>query len=137
MGVEKHFRDILDLVQKYGLKDVLSENTRVYSKLVEEFYLNDKHVDGEIMTKVKDITVTVDLVDMGIALGLFYEGLTGFEKNNKQKGLHFIGYEKKNPNIKGLKKKDFPKSFEFLIDIMGKYLLCKDSAHDSVNELQL
>lgn len=83
MGVEKHFRDILDLVQKYGLKDVLSENTRVYSKLVEEFYLNDKHVDGEIMTKVKDITITVDLVEMGIALGLFYEGLTGFGKNNK------------------------------------------------------
>lgn len=43
----------------------------------------------------------------------------------------------KNPDLRGMKKKEFPQNFEFLSDIVGKCILCKDSAHNSVSDLQL
>ena len=43
-----------------------------------------------------------------------------------------MGFKRKNPETKGYNKK-----FEFLTDIMGKCILYKDSAHDSVSDLQL
>lgn len=48
-----------------------------------------------------------------------------------------MGYKKKNLETKGYNKKDFPQDFEFLVNIVEKCILCKDSAHDSISELQL
>lgn len=48
-----------------------------------------------------------------------------------------MGFKKKNLEAKGYKKKDFPKDFKFLADIVGKCILCKDFAHDSMSKLQL
>ena len=48
-----------------------------------------------------------------------------------------MSYTKKNLKPKGTKKKQFLQDFEFLADIVGKCILCKDSAHDSISELQL
>lgn len=74
------------------------------------------------------------LVALDIALGLPTEGLTGFREVDTNKGLEYMGY-KKNKDLKEMKKKEFPTSFEFLIDIVGKCIPCKDSAYDSISEL--
>lgn len=48
-----------------------------------------------------------------------------------------MGYNKNNLELKEYKKKEFAQNFKFLADIIGKCILYKDSAHDSVSELQL
>lgn len=56
-GVESHFRTILNLVKNVGFYELLNADTRVYSKKVEEFYLNGSYTDGEIKIIVGDITL--------------------------------------------------------------------------------
>lgn len=101
---------------------------------MEEFCLNGSCANGEIKTKVKGITLTYKLKEFGLLLGFINEGDTRFGIVDTMKGLDFMGY-KKNPDAKGLKKNDFPHDFEFLADIMGKCVICKDSVHDSISEL--
>lgn len=60
-----------------------------------------------------------------------------FDTVDTKKGLYFMGFKKKNPKTKGYKNNDFSQDFEFLVDIVGKCIPSKDSAHDFVNELQL
>lgn len=95
--VAPHFCTILILVQKVGFYKILSANTRVYSKLVEEFYLNRVVADGVITSKVNNITVTFGSRELGILLGFTNEGENNFDSVNTMKGLEFMGY-KKNPN---------------------------------------
>lgn len=134
--VAKHFKDILELVKKTELTGVLNANTRVYFDLVKEFYLNGEFKDGYIVTKVKGEAMTLGSVDFSADLGLPIIGLNWFGEVDTQKALGYMGY-KKNKDLKGMKKKEFPKSFEFLADIVEKCILCKDSAFDSMSELQL
>lgn len=134
--IAPHFRIILNFVQKSGFHDAFSTNTRIYTKLVEELYLNGRVADGVIKSKVKNINVTFISRKLCILLGFINEGESSFESVDTEKGLESMGY-KKNPELKGLKKKEFPQAFEFLTDIVGKYILYKDSAHDFVSELQL
>lgn len=76
-GVDSHFRTIL--------------NTGLYSKLVEEFYLNGVAIDGEIRTKVKGITVTIEPKKVGFLLGFVVDGDTGFSTTDTKKVLDFMG----------------------------------------------
>lgn len=62
----------------------------MYSKLVEELYLNGAFVDGEIKTKVKNIALTFDPREFGILLGFVNKGDTGFGTIDTLKGLEFI-----------------------------------------------
>lgn len=41
-------------------------------------------------------------------LGFVNKKDIGFDKVNTEKGLDFMDYKKKNPEINGYKKKDFP-----------------------------
>lgn len=47
-----------------------------------------------------------------------------------------MSYNKKSPELKGYKKKEFPQDFRCLADIVGKCIICKDSAHDSISVLK-
>lgn len=134
--MEAYFSTILNFVKKVGFEEALSADTRVYSKLIKEFYLSGKVVDGVIKTKEKDITLTYEPKEFELLLGFVNDGDTRFDIVDTKKGLDFMGYDKKKPNVKGLKKKDFPQDFEFLANIVPKCILCKDSAHDSISELQ-
>lgn len=54
---EKKFKDILKLVQNVGFTECLEADTRVYSDLVKEFYLNTVYRGGVMVTKIKGITL--------------------------------------------------------------------------------
>lgn len=77
-GIDVHFLTILKFLRPAELETVLSKNTRIYLKLVEEFYLNGIHTDGMIKTKVKEITVIVEPREVGVTLWLLNEGVTDF-----------------------------------------------------------
>lgn len=109
---------------------------RIFTKLVEEFYLNIVHADGVLVTKVKDQILKIDVVELCHHLEFGSQGITSFNEIDMKEGMKLMVY-KKNPQLKGVKKKEFPQEYEFLADIIGKYILCKDSAHDSISELQL
>lgn len=71
---------------------------------------------------------------MNILLRWVNQGITSLKEVDSKEGLKLMGH-KKNPDLKGIKKKEFPTKHEFFADIVGKCILCKDSTHDSVNEL--
>lgn len=102
-----------------------------------EFYQNGSYANDEIKTKVNGVTLTYEPKKVGMLLGFVNKKDIGFDKVNTEKGLDFMDYKKKNPEINGYKKKDFPQGFKFLADIMGKCIIYKDSAHDSISEFQL
>lgn len=85
---------ILNLVKKAGFYEALSTDIRIFSKKVEEFYLDGSFVDGEIKSKVKDIILSYDPKEIGKFVN---EGDTGFGGVNTKKGLEFISFKKKNP----------------------------------------
>lgn len=106
-GVESHFFTILNLISKAGFEEVLNVNTRVYSNLVEEFYLNSSSMDGEINTKVKYVTISFTPREVGLRLGFVSDGDIGFSIVDTKKGLDFIGFKKNNQETEGYKKKVF------------------------------
>lgn len=134
-GVEPHFQMILNLIKKVRFYEALSTYTRIYSKKVEKFYLNSSGADGVIKSKGRDITLTYDSKEIGNLLDFVNKRDTGFGTVDTQKGLKFMGYNKKKPELKYFKKKEFPQDFKFLANIVGKCILCKDSTHDSISEL--
>lgn len=136
-GVESHLCSVLNLVKKVGFYEILSADAKVYSKLVEEFYLNSSCTDGEIKTKMKDITLTYEPREFGHLLGFVNQANIGFGSIDTKKGPEFVGYKKKNPNVKGIKMTDFTQDFEFLVDIIEKCILCKYPTHDLVSDLSL
>lgn len=104
-GVESHFSTILSLVIKARFVKALSANTRVYSKLVEEFYMNDSCKDGEIYTKVVDITTTLEPREVEISLSFVNDGDNGFGIIDTKKGLDFIISRKRTQKPKATRRK--------------------------------
>lgn len=98
-GVEYQFKMILNLVKKARFYEALSTDIRIFSKKVEEFYLNGSFV-GEIKSKVEDVTLSYDPKEIGKFVN---EGDTGFGGVNTKKGLEFIGFKKKNQKLKDTK----------------------------------
>lgn len=106
-GVPMHFIDVHNFINTTRLEKALSTNTRIYSDLIGDFYLNGKYRDIYIVSNVKGIVLSFYPMDFANDLRFTMEGLTGFGKVNVKKALCYIGY-KKNPALKGMKKKKFP-----------------------------
>lgn len=114
-GVDAQFKAVLDLVQIAGFYEALSMSSKVFTAHVAEFYLNGSHAKGAIATKVKNVKLTYEVIEINHLFEFFNKGVTTF----------------KVVDVK------FPQEFEFLVGIIDKCILCKDSAHNSVSELQL
>lgn len=92
-------------------------------------------MDGNVVRMVKETKITLSLTDFYGALIFMDKGEIDISTVDTKKALTYIGC-KKNEQLKGMKKKKFPYSFEILADIIGKFITCKYSEFDSVNELQ-
>ena len=134
--VEPQYKHVLQMVQKSGLYEALNSNTRVYTDLVREFYVNEAFDGDTLITTVKGNPIRIRAKEINRALGFLNEGITSLSAISGTEGLHRIRHHKEE-RFHGLKKKEFPQKYEFLAYIVGKCILCKDSAHDSVSDLQL
>ena len=123
-NVETRFRAILNLVKKARLYNALSINTRIFTKRMEEFYFNGSPCDKVITAKVEGITLTYDVIEINNLFGFVNEGVSNFENVDAKQGLQLMGFNKKNPKLKGYKEKEFRKDFEFLAKIVRKCILC-------------
>ena len=128
---DPQYKQVLHLLQKAGLYKALNSNTRVYSKLVREFYNNGEYQDGVLTTQVKGTSIQLRAKEVNGALGFVNDGLTSLDVISATEGLHRMRHLK-NERLHGLKKKEFPQKYEFLADVVGKCILCKNSTHDSV-----
>ena len=124
------------MVQKSGLYEALNLNTRIYTDLVREFYANGVFDGDTLITTVKGTPIRLRAKEINRTLGFPNEGITSLSAISGSEGLHRMRHHKEE-RLHGLKKKEFPQKYEFLADIVGKCILCKDSAHDSVNDIQL
>lgn len=131
---EKKFKDILDIVKKAGFYECLNTSTKVYLDLVKEFYLYAVVRNEVITTKVNGINLKIGKIEINKFLDLSNEGSTALEDVNIEEEKRMMNYEK-NPNLKGMK--EFPEEYEFQAEIVGKCIMCKESAHDSVSDVQM
>lgn len=133
---QEQYKHILRLLTKAGLQEALDTNTRVYSDLVRDFYNNGVFENGVLTSSVRGFSLRLKAKDFNRALGFVNDGLTSVNAISGSEGLQRMRHHKIE-RLHGLKKKEFPQKYEFLADIVGKCILCKDSAHDSVSDLQL
>ena len=124
------------MVQKSGLYEALNSNTRIYTDLVREFYANGVYDEETFTTSMKGTSLHLRAKEVNRALGFLNDGITSLSAISGSEGLHRM-HHRKEERFHGLKKKEFPQKYEFLADIVGKCILCKDSAHDSVSDIQL
>lgn len=104
--------------------------------LVKEFHLNSTINLGILFAKVKGQILKLNSFDINHCLGLPDRDLKSLEEIDIEKTKKIMQY-KRNPSLKDMKKKEFPEEFEFLAKIVGKCILCKDAAHDTVIDQQL
>lgn len=124
---DEKFKNILSLVWDAGFSECLEVSTRIYTELIKEFYLNVVCRDGLLVTKMKEVVLQMGAEEINHNMGFISHGLTSLNEVDSKEGLKFMGH-KKNPQLKGLKKKEFPQEYEFLSEIVDKCIICKDSS---------
>lgn len=81
-SVEAHFKTVLNLVKNAGFYNSLNTGTRIFTKRVEKFYVNSFYANRVITTKVRDITLTYDVVKINNLIGFLIERALNFKDIN-------------------------------------------------------